>query len=165
MEERLLVDSTLIKLGKRLRIIGFDVEIVLSKNVLEVLRKGKSEGRTIITKNSKLFQKAQEYGVACVLLKSNDLGEQLRELSRVLKFKPSSSRCPECNVRLQPVPKEKVFEKVPLFVFLSHEEFSTCEKCRRIYWRGSHFSSMSSLFEEVGKDGKVGEVDERAPRT
>lgn len=162
MEEKLIVDATLVKLGKKLRIVGFDVEIVLSKNVLEILRRGKVEGRLIVTKNSKLFQKARKYGIACVLLRSNDSEEQMHELFLFSKLKPGGSpRCPDCNTRLKPMPKKKVLGKVPLFVFMSHEEFSACERCGRIYWRGSHFRSMETLFKEVKEDGKTGETGER----
>lgn len=165
MEKRLLVDATLVKLGKKLRIFGFDVEIVFSKNVLEVLRKGKSEKRTIITRNSKLFQKAQEYNIACLLVRSNDLEEQVHELLRIFEFESDRSRCPECNVELQSVSRGKVLERVPLFVFLSHEEFSVCIRCGRIYWKGSHFASLERLFREVRGYEELGRIGKGTPQT
>jgi len=52
------------------------------------------------------------------------------------------SRCLECNAVLEDIDRESAFEKVPAYVYLTHERFARCPSCERIYWHGTHAEEM-----------------------
>lgn len=48
------------------------------------------------------------------------------------------SRCIQCNTPLVTAEKGLVKQKVSEHVFLSHDTFTRCRSCGRVYWPGSH---------------------------
>jgi uncharacterized protein with PIN domain len=71
-----------------------------------------------------------------------------------LDLKSRFSRCVRCNDLLNPVEKDSVAHRVPSYVFHNHRKFMECPECRRLYWRGTHWSEMMSqldrTYAEVG---------------
>jgi hypothetical protein len=89
-----------------------------------------------------------------VLLKAENLKEQLPEVLKALQIKPDSSmmfrRCIICNEELTCIDKEKIKDKVPEYVFKTQNDFITCPKCKRIYWLGTHWGNVSQTLKETG---------------
>ena len=52
------------------------------------------------------------------------------------------SRCLRCNEPLLELPEEEAGERVPPYVYETQRRFFECPVCRRIYWRGTHWTNM-----------------------
>jgi hypothetical protein len=56
--------------------------------------------------------------------------------------------CLHCNWPLSPIDKEAVIERLPEKVAARYENFSTCTRCERVFWEGSHWERMRRLLAE-----------------
>ena len=55
------------------------------------------------------------------------------------------ARCAECNSVLKPVPKAKILNQLEQKTKLYYQNFVLCEGCRKVYWKGSHFSHLKDF--------------------
>lgn len=131
----------LIKLGKYLRVAGFDAEWDLGLRTHELILKANAEGRIFVTRNKHLAHRYPEPRQV-VLLRSTDPVEQYRALLSELRMEAQSvffSKCIKCNVRLEEVADKSAIEsKVHPNVFARFEHFFTCSGCGTVFWKGSH---------------------------
>lgn len=131
------------RLCKWLRILGYDADYFTAQDKRTLGYLSLKEGRIILTRDHRISEK-KSYRV--VIIDSNNLSEQLRQTMSKLDLKPDPekffSRCSLCNNSLEVIEKEKVKEKVPPFVYQTHDEFSLCTKCGKIYWLGTHRELM-----------------------
>jgi len=49
---------------------------------------------------------------------------------------------------LRAIDKSAVIERLPPSVRDSHERFTTCDACHRVFWEGSHWRRMQALLDE-----------------
>jgi len=70
------------------------------------------------------------------------LDEVLSRLNLSRRHLDPLSRCVRCNDPLVPRPREQVQGLVPDHVFFSQKEFHQCPRCHRLYWPGSHLSTI-----------------------
>jgi uncharacterized protein len=59
------------------------------------------------------------------------------------------SRCIVCNRALNNISKKEVKAKVPDYVYKTHNEFSFCPCCLRVYWQGTHWGNASKATERI----------------
>ena len=138
---RFLVDGTVGKLARWLRILGFDVSYVPQCDAPAVVRLARQSGRIALTRNGGVTARL---GEAAILLESENLLGQLEQVVESVgrdKCRPFS-RCSICNVRLERVEKVKVRGRVPEFVYATQDAFSCCPECGRYYWHGTHWDDM-----------------------
>ena len=140
---KLLLDGMLGRLAKWLRILGYDTAYLPDLDDNHLVRLARAEGRILVTSDREL---ARRRGLACLLIESDDLEEQLQQVISDLKLETAQpfSRCPVCNTPLQDVEKRLVKDRVPPYVFQTQEQFSLCPQCDRIYWRGTHWANIRS---------------------
>ena len=144
----LIADAMLGRLAKWLRILGYDV--VYDSEIADdlLLLRARAEHRLILTRDRGL-----RYHPAApqppVFVQSDHLPEQLQQVVR--KIGPAVgapfSRCPICNTVLAPLARELAGGRVPPFVFETQTQFSSCARCGRIYWPGSHWQRMRERLE------------------
>jgi uncharacterized protein with PIN domain len=146
MEIRLIADGTLGGFVKLMRMIGFDVEFLNTKDFSQVINKAKAENRIVVTRRRKIDSFSD---VRVISLEENYPLEQVKKVLDILNLKPDPekflSRCLICNLELEEVSKEEVKERVPPFVYEHHNEFSRCPHCKRIYWDGTHIANMKLM--------------------
>lgn len=65
-----------------------------------------------------------------------------------------------CNGSLAPVPKSDVAAELPPGTRRTYHEFSRCESCGRVYWRGAHGNRITTV---VGSAKSI--VDKRRHRS
>ncbi len=135
------VDQMLIKLGRYLRILGYDTLWNTNLRTHELILKSNAENRIFVSRNRKLHEQypaVEEYRI----VKSEDPAEQLRQVVDAYDLDCSSylfSRCVNCNVELVRVEaKEDIKEKIHPNVYARHDEFFVCPVCRKVFWKGSH---------------------------
>ncbi len=140
---KFIVDSMLGKLAKRLRLLGHDTLFDARLDDRELLKISKADGRIIITRDRQL---SQIHGSKVFLIKSTDLDEQLKEFHALAGIRPGGSvpfsRCSECNSPVEEVSKDKVKDIVPEHVYETMDKFSYCPKCKKAYWRGTHYEKL-----------------------
>lgn len=120
----------------------------------ELIRNALREGRILLTRDTGIMARrvVTTGKVKALLVKSDDVTEQLWQVVRALNLEPESepfSICIECNVPLVPRGKEEVRGLVPPHVFRNHEQFVQCPVCRRVFWRGTHWEKMMAEIENL----------------
>ena len=147
---KFILTKELGRLVRWLRILGFDCAYFTSENKSSLVITALREDRIIITRNHNLTKSA---GINVVVLESELIKDQMKELMAKLNFKPDKellfSRCIICNESLQSVEKSFVAGKVPEYVFKTEESFVSCPICKRIYWQGTHWGNVAEILKEV----------------
>jgi hypothetical protein len=150
-----ICDTTLGKLAKWLRILGYDTLYWRTDDCEGILRRARAEGRTLVTKNTKLF-KAKGSSEALLIREDNPF-RQLEEVVRHFHIRVNEemlfSRCLACNALLEAIEPEEARGQVPDHIFHTHQQFSRCPNCRKVYWAGSHYGQMTKVVEWLQKGG------------
>jgi uncharacterized protein with PIN domain len=146
-----IVDGMLGKLARWLRILGHNVTYYRNFDDATLLVLAKTENRTLLTRDQKLYQKALKDGLNAFLVNSKNQEERLAILANKFDFKLeidlSVSRCPKCNGSLVNISKDEVKDKVPDGTFKYYDEFWQCKSCGKIYWKGAHWSRIQGALE------------------
>ena len=147
---RFIVTKELGRLAKWLRIMGFDAAYFTGEEKRELVIRSLREERVILTRDSRM---ARYSGIRMVHISTDFVDEQVRQVIRELGGRPDEgklfSRCVICNEPLTPIDKEAVREKVAPYVYETQEQFMRCPACDRIYWQGTHWSSVKKLLEKL----------------
>jgi len=150
---RFLVDVNVGRLVTWLRALGYDAVRFRGGHDNEMVKFALEQGRVILTKDGELLRRrvTSSGRLRVVHIDSDDFREQLRQVVREVRLKDHRpfTRCLECNQPLAPRSREEVAGKVPPYVFATQREFSQCPTCLRIYWQGTHWQAMNSLFREL----------------
>ncbi|MCF6148559.1 MAG: hypothetical protein E3K37_07865 [Candidatus Kuenenia sp.] len=149
-QQRFIADAMLGRLAKWLRIIGHDViyEPFISDD--ELIARALRENRIILSMDKKLLERKSAYNSLCI--HSFDYKKQLQQV--ILHYnidtkKHVFTRCLQCNTILCPVKKEGIKDRVPSYVFSTHDTFEICKLCHRIYWPGTHRESMRQTLNKL----------------
>ncbi|HPJ29969.1 MAG TPA: Mut7-C RNAse domain-containing protein [Methanothrix sp.] len=144
---RYLADLMLMRLARWLRMAGQDVsnppEGADDSDLLEIAL---AEERTLLTRDRVLARRCEKAGAGCLLIISSDLDEQLRELEDAgIALELNPERCTLCNGPLEEVGSSEIVGEPAL-----SEEGSAlwrCERCGKLYWRGSHWRGIRKRLE------------------
>ena len=154
---KFIADRTLGKLAKDLRMLGYDTIYFRSDDTHQLFHLAREEGRTLLTRNTKLFPKRPEDQVIRITEDKPSL--QIKELVQKGHISVEDdnlfSRCLLCNVILDAITRGDAEGKVPDFIFHQQKEFYQCPQCKRIYWPGTHHKDMERKLKELGiEDGR-----------
>ena len=148
-----VVDNTLGKLSKWLRILGFDTIYEEDPK-----KPGTYESNRIRLTRSRISRQAKrvQHKGLTIVISSDHYQEQLKQVISALNIKEKIlkpfSRCIHCNEPIQSVERESVLGKVPDYIFETHRTFHTCRKCRRIFWPGSHHGQSMDRIKQLFGD-------------
>jgi len=138
---RFMVDHMLIKLGKYLRILGYDAVWDPALRTHELILRANAEDRVFLTRNTRLAHQYPPPRRLATLTTTAPV-EQLRQIVRAFDLDPASgwfSACIRCNRRLEPIPdKRAIRERVHPNVYARYERFFRCPQCGTVFWKGSH---------------------------
>jgi uncharacterized protein len=147
---RFALDSSLGKLAKWLRILGFDSIYVPGKPKESFLIYGK-KGRFLLTRARRI--QIKNPGHPLLFIDYNDPREQLQQVISDLKVDFSDikpfSRCIRCNLSLGEISRNEVRTVVPDYVYETQVDFLKCPGCGRIYWSGTHVSATMNAIREI----------------
>lgn len=131
-EIRFFCDAMLGKLGRWLRMLGYDTLIAnKTTNDTIILLISRAEGRYLLTRDKELGK----YGV---YIRSQHLTEQLFQVFSLFRLNMKPPRCPLCN-------SELVLSEHPL----GFENTSFCPTCQKYYWKGSHWNRIIKTISET----------------
>jgi uncharacterized protein with PIN domain len=129
------------RLARLMRFHGYDVEYDRMVRAADLFRM--APRRMLLTKNRALASSGKRKHV--YLVQSVGAERQLDEIRREFPQTSASSRCLICNHPIRKVRKARVRHLIPPFVFERQSDFYHCSRCRRVYWKGSHFERMTRV--------------------
>ena len=151
MKEKIafLFDRMLGSLCRKMRLLGFDSELVGEADTGRFLLIAEREGRTAVTRAQRYSDRP---GNPPLILTSEGTIDQIVELLRqtgdVMDFEPFT-RCLECNDLLEEESPETAAAEVPDFIGKTFQAYHRCPSCRRLYWEGTHFEAMKAQIEDI----------------
>jgi uncharacterized protein with PIN domain len=147
-EPRFVLDGHLGRLAAYLRMVGFDA-LYQSDYADQALARISSEGRRILLTRDRGLLKRSVVSHGYWLRATEPRCQLVEVLQRFDLFDRLSpfSRCLACNGRLESVPKDQVSHRLPPATRESYEDYRLCQRCNRIFWRGSHVQRMTKLIE------------------
>lgn len=143
-----VVDVNLGKLARRLRMLGFDAAYRNDYADHEIAGLAEREGRIVLTRDRRLLRfRIIEHGY---WLRSDDPNRQISEVIKRYVLSPlvkPFKRCLVCNGVINPVEKEKVFDRLEPRTKIYYKDLYICSGCGKIYWKGSHYEHMNETLE------------------
>ncbi len=173
-----IVDAMFGKLGKFLRLLGFDTEIANSDlKDSQIFEISLSTNRILITRDKKFYEYAQSQlkkkklaPNMALYIPYQEIIDELVEIFSILGIDPEiflwkdgdnedipfQSRCSKCNFELTSVKKETVIDQIPLKSATNFKKFWQCtnDNCGRIYWIGRHWGDINEILHKVRKKMK-----------
>jgi len=147
---RFVADAHLGGLARLLRMAGFDTLYDNHYGDDEIVAIAAEEDRVVLTRDRELLKRrAVLHGCYLHAIRQ---AAQFRELFDRLGLAASArpfSLCLHCNLALRAVDKATVLDALPPSVRELHDEFNTCDACRRVFWKGSHHKRMCALLDAV----------------
>jgi len=149
---KFIVDNNVGKLAKWLRIMGYDASLFTGEDDGKMVKLALVQNRVILTKDRQIMRRrlVTSGRLKAVLIEDDDAKAQLQQIVEALnldyQFKPFSI-CLECNQNLVERDKEGVRDLVPPYVFKTQNLYMECPSCHRLYWRGTHWQTMSQELE------------------
>ncbi len=143
---KFIADAHLGRLAAYLRLAGFDTIYEPPWDDAVLARRSAEEGRTLLTRDRGLLKRSivsRGYFV-----ESTHLREQFAEIARRFELRDRMrpfTRCARCNTPLREVAKADVLDRLPPRTRLHFDEFLECPTCRRVYWRGSHYTKITKF--------------------
>ncbi|MEW6141549.1 MAG: Mut7-C RNAse domain-containing protein [Chloroflexota bacterium] len=150
-----IVDENAGKLARWLRLMGYDTRLFSGEDDGQMVKIALAENRTMLTRDRQILRRKPVASgrIKAVLLGDDNPWLQLRQVMGVLKLESRHrpfSICLECNEPLLPRERDAVRELVPPYVFQTQSQYMQCPKCRRVYWRGTHWEAMSQRLQTLG---------------
>src|SRR5512137_1885761 len=148
---KFIADSSLGRLSKWLRILGYDT--VYWRGVADrvFLRKAEREGRAVLTRRKDVLARQQPGLVLCV--QNDRVEDQLVEVLGKLGLEPEPDKlftlCLRCNESLKAAKPEEVRSLVPDYVFRTQREFRLCPGCGVVFWPGTHRERALSTLRRI----------------
>ncbi|NPA22797.1 MAG: hypothetical protein GXO23_00665 [Crenarchaeota archaeon] len=145
-DDTIVVDSMLGKLSQWLRMAGIRVEFspcYRDEYLAEM-------GDIVVTRDEELFLRRLSGHRRTILLRSSDIQHQLSHMLDIIRpsltYVPVSKYCTVCGGLLREVDVREVIERVPRRVSERFDRVLICERCGKIYWRGSHHVRIKERF-------------------
>ena len=145
---RFVLDVHLGTLARRLRLVGVDAAYANDAADDALVEQANASRRVLLT---------QDRGLLC--RRKLWLGAYVRgarpddQFADVLdRFAPPLvpwTRCPACNGQLSPAAKESVDPLLQPGTRRTYQEFSRCQSCGQVYWRGAHSKRLAEIIDSA----------------
>lgn len=145
-----VADAHLGGLARLLRMAGFDTLYDNSFEDAEIAAISFSQERIVLTRDRDLLMRKEIlHGCYVRALKAEEQARQVLTRYRLAPLARPFSLCLHCNMALRTVDKPEVEDGLPPQVRALHHEFSRCDCCGRVYWKGSHWRRMDALLQRL----------------
>ncbi|MEO7495208.1 MAG: Mut7-C RNAse domain-containing protein [Massilia sp.] len=140
---RFVADAHLGALARMLRMAGFDTVYRNDIGDDEIAALAADGERAALTRDRDLLKRREVVAGAYVraLKPAAQFAEMVERFDLRARFAPFTL-CLHCNAPLRVVAKAEVSERLPPMVRAGQHEFSHCERCGRVFWKGSHWEHM-----------------------
>lgn len=147
---RFVVDVHLGRLVRYLRFLGFDTLYRNDYDDITLARVSMEEQRILLTRDRQLLQR--RIVTRGHYVHATQPKQQIVEVLRCLQLSPPYamfSRCSVCNGILTIVKKSHVQHLLPSGTLRYYDQFSQCQQCHKLYWKGSHYQKMRKCLQEI----------------
>ncbi len=149
-----IVDAMLGNLARKMRLLGYDSRYESSIEDSDLIKMAEKQRRIIITKDENLTKNAEKIGLVTVLIRGNDEIEQIIQIATKISLSnfainSNSSRCVDCNGKLETIDKIRIMNKVPSGIYERQDNFWICRDCKKIYWEGTHFKKLQEFADKL----------------
>jgi uncharacterized protein len=153
-EIRFVADVHLGKLARHLRLLGLDTAYRTDADDAALASVAEHEGRVLLTRDQALLKRRMvAHGY---FIRETEPHRQLVEVLR--RFGPLDlrpfSRCLRCNNLLHEVSKATVDGSLPPRTRLHYDRFEICDRCGRIYWKGSHWKRLMHAIDSARAEAR-----------
>ncbi|HEX37823.1 MAG TPA: hypothetical protein ENG70_03060 [Candidatus Cloacimonetes bacterium] len=153
---RFIADNHLGNLARDLRMLGLDT--LHNERFIhhELVEQANSQERILLTKDRNILKRNDlNFGY---YVYANQDADQLAEV--VLQFDLADklsplSRCLRCNAILEKIDKDKVLDRLPQRVKHTHNSFTYCPHCDKVFWKGTHIDRMTEKLDTILETMKV----------
>jgi uncharacterized protein len=148
---RFIADVNVLKLGRLLILLGFDVACSASFSDQQIADLSESESRIVLTRDTALLKRKKI--VFARRIRADLPYDQILEtidffgLHDLTRF---FSRCTGCNQPLVKVAKTDILPLLEPKTKKYFFEFFQCPACLKIFWKGSHHDAMKNRFSFLG---------------
>ena len=145
---RFVADAHLGGLARLLRMAGFDTIYANTIHDDEIEERAMEEGRVVLTRDRELLKRRGiDYGGYVRALHAQEqLEDVFRRYGLAERARPFTL-CLHCNAPLRRVAKAEVLERLPPAVRASQADFTTCDGCGRVFWKGTHWQRMAAMLD------------------
>jgi hypothetical protein len=141
---RFLLDVHLGGLARRMRVLGLDTEYDTDAHDPDLAERAATDTRILLTRDLGLLRRRAVPHAAYV--RGARTAEQLADvLDRFAPPLAPYTRCTACNGELRPVRKDDVADRLRPGTRRTYEEFSRCDRCGQVYWRGAHARALDAV--------------------
>jgi uncharacterized protein len=145
-------DAMLGALARWLRAAGYDASWQADIDDWELIRRARREGRRLLTSDTGIFRVGiVRDGDVPALWVPHGLSRegQLAFVLDRLNLPVREPRCMACGGRLESVLKDQVRDRAPPRSFEWVDQFYECGRCRRLFWRGTHWQHIGAVLQQV----------------
>lgn len=147
---RFVADAHLGGLARLLRMAGFDTlyDNGFDDNQIETI--ATRQGRIVLTRDRELLKRRSiTHGCYVHALRpARQLCEIFERLDLARSARPFTL-CLDCNAPLRTIDKALALQRIPPRAAAIYQQFSTCDVCQRVFWKGSHWKSMRALLDQI----------------
>ena len=151
LPHRFVADIHLGKLVRLLRLTGVDTAYSKTPNDKQIVECAVREQRGVLTRDIELLKHGElDFGFG-YWLRSTDPDSQILEVIDYFELHDHLApftRCLSCNGNLKSVSLQNVSHRVPENVRAWCTEYVQCNRCNKVYWKGSHYDKLQK---KVGK--------------
>ena len=141
---RFVLDVHLGTLARRLRLVGVDTAYANDAGDDALIEQANTSRRVLLTQDRGLLCRRKLWLGAYVRGTRPD--DQFRDvLDRFVPPLAPWTRCPACNGHLSPAAKGSVGPLLRPGTRRSYQDFSRCENCGHVYWRGAHSQRLEEI--------------------
>jgi len=152
---KFLADSSLGRLSKWLRLLGYDAVYYRGGADRNFLRKAEREGRAVLTRRKDVL--ARQHPGTVLFVEHDRVEDQIIEVFGKLGLRPEPGKlftvCLRCNEPLKEAAPGEVRPHVPDYVFRTQKSFRVCPKCHGVYWPGTHRERALSMLRRILNSG------------
>jgi hypothetical protein len=148
---RFIADANVIRLGRLMLILGFDVELCRTGSDKDIAHQAQTQGRIVLSRDTALLKRKM---ITFARRVRADLPyDQVSEVVHFFGLEQKTaffSRCTACNTLLAPRAKDEIFHLLEPKTRMFFHRFFQCPACSRVFWRGSHVENMKLRFSALG---------------
>ncbi len=148
---RFIADVNVLKLGRLLILLGFDVAGSSSFSDDRIADLAESESRIVLTRDTTLLKRKKI--VFARRIRANLPYDQVTEVMDFFGLRGQTaffSRCTQCNQPLVKVAKTDIFHRLAPKTRKYFTDFFQCPKCGKVFWKGSHYDAMTDKLTALG---------------
>jgi uncharacterized protein with PIN domain/sulfur carrier protein ThiS len=147
-EARFVLDGHLGRLAAYLRMLGFDTLYRNDFDDPELAQISAEQKRILLTRDRGLLKRSLVTRGFCLRTREprRQLLDVMRRFDLLGQVRPFT-RCMACNGLLKVVDKAEIEDQLQPLTRKYYQDFSRCEQCCQIYWKGSHHERMLAVLD------------------